>query len=147
MAQPTTIKGSKVTIQLEGPIGTWTAPCALSTKGIDFSADANEQNVPDCANPDLPTFTARVISTLSAAVSGAGILAMESLDEWRLWFDSGLEKNIRFKLDAPSAVNGGYYQMSAVLTAFSIGANIGELATVDVGIQSNGAWTWTPAVP
>lgn len=147
MAQPKTLKGSKVLIQLEGPVSTWTAPCALTTKGIVFTAETNDQNVPDCADPDLPTFTARVVATLSAAINGAGTLALESFDEWRLWFDSGLEKNIRFKLDAPSVDNGGWYQMSAVLNSFSIGANIGELATVDVGIQSNGAWTWTPNTP
>jgi len=147
MAQPKTIKGSKVLIQLEGPIGTWTAPCALNTKGIDFSADTNDQNIPDCTNPDAPTFTARTISTLSAAINGSGILALESLDEWRLWFDSGAAKNIRFKIDTISADNGGWYQMSAVLTGFSIGANQGELATIDVAIQNNGAWTWTAATP
>lgn len=143
MAQPKTIKGSKVLIQLEGPVGTWTAPCALTTKGINFSADTNDQNVPDCLNPDAPTFTARTISALNAAIEGAGILAMESFDEWRLWFDSGAAKNIRFKLDTIGADNGGYYQMSSVLTAFGIGANQGELATVDIAIQNNGAWTWT----
>lgn len=146
MAQPKTIKGSKVLIQIEEPPASWVAPCALSTKGIDFTADTNDQNVPDCDDPDAPQFVNRVVSTLSAAINGSGTLALESLDLWRQWFDSGLEKNIRFKIDAPAADNGGYWQMSAVLTAFSIGANIGELATVEVGIQNNGAWAWTDAV-
>jgi hypothetical protein len=148
MAQPKTIKGSKVLILLgDGttPTEVFAAPCGLTTKGITFTAESNDQNVPDCDDPDAPTFTARVIATLSAAINGAGILALESLEDWREWFDSGLEKNIRLKLDA-AAPEGGYYQMSAVLTSFAIGGNQGELATVDVGILSNGAWAWTPAV-
>lgn len=150
MARPTTLKGSKVLILLgDGatPTEAFVAPCALTTKGIEFAADTNDFNVPDCDNPDAPTFTERVVATLSATISGAGTLAMESFDEWREWFDSGLEKNVRFKLDAPSANNGGYWTMSAILSAFGIGAEQGGLATVDVTILSDGAWTWTDATP
>lgn len=149
MARPTTLKGSKVLIQLGNgatPTEVFTAPCALTTKGIEFAADTNDFNVPDCDNPDLPTFTERVVATLSATITGAGTLALESFDEWREWFDSGQEKNIRVKFDATAINNGGYYAMSAILTAFGLGAEQGGLATIDVTMQSNGAWTWTDAV-
>lgn len=149
MARPTTLLGSKVLIhisRLDSPAAFF-APCALTTKGIDFSADTNDFNVPDCNDPDAPTFTERVVSTLSATISGSGVLAMESFDDWRVWFDSGDARQIRFKLDTTSANNGGYYSMSAILTAFSIGAEQGGLATVDLTIMSNGGWTWTPATP
>jgi hypothetical protein len=128
------------------PTEAFVAPCALTTKGIEFGADTNDFNVPDCDDPDAPTFTERVVATLSATINGAGTLAMESFDTWRQWFDSGLEKNIQFKLDAPLADNGGHWTMSAILSAFGIGAEQGGLATIDVTIQSNGAWIWTPAV-
>jgi hypothetical protein len=148
MTRPTTIKGSKFLIQLEQDppgSGIFVAPCALTTKGIDFSAETNDFNVPDCDDPDAPTFTERVVSALSASVSGSGTLAMESLETWRMWLDSGLEKNIRVKIDAPLADGGGHWSMSAVITGFNVGANQGELATVELTIQSNGAWTWTDA--
>lgn len=147
MARPTTLKGSKFLIQIESLDSptVYVAPCALTSKSIDFSAETNDFNVPDCDDPDAPTYTERVIAALSAGVSGSGTLAMESLPTWSDWFDSGLERNIRVKLDALLADNGGYWQMSAVLTALNIGGNQGELATIEVTIQSNGAWTWTPA--
>lgn len=146
MARPTTIKGSKFLIQLESDTpGVFVAPCALTTKGIDFSAESNDFNVPDCDDPDAPTWTERVVSALSAGVSGSGTLAMESLSTWREWFLSGLEKNIRVKLDKPLADGGGHFAMSAVLTGFNLGANQGELATIEVSIASNGEVTWTDA--
>lgn len=147
MARPTTIKGSKFLIQLNdgsSPEG-FIAPCALATKGIDFSAETNDQNVPDCDDPDAPTWTERVVSALSAGVNGSGVLAMDSLPTWRAWFLSGLEKTIRIKLDETLANNGGYFELSAVLTGFNLGGNQGELATIDVTIQSNGEVTWTDA--
>jgi hypothetical protein len=35
--------------------------------------------------------------------------------------------------------------MSAILTSFNVGGNNGELATVEVGIASNGEITWVDA--
>lgn len=150
MARPTTVKGSKFLIELsdDGSPETFDAPCALTTKGINFSASTNDFNVPDCDDPDAPTWTERVISALSAEVTGSGTLAVESLPTWREWFLSGLEKNIRVTLvDSagvfPSPANPGSFEMSAVLTAFNLGANQGELATIEVSMQSNGEVTWT----
>lgn len=144
MARPSTVKGSKFLIRLgDGEeVETFAAPCALTTKGIDFAAETNDFNVPDCDDPDAPTWTERVISALSAGVSGSGTLAMESKSIWEAWFLSGLEKNIQVAIDIPEASGGGYYSMSAVLTAFNIGANQGELATIEVTIQSNGEVVW-----
>jgi predicted secreted protein len=139
------MKGSKFLIQLSDDASpeTFAAPCALTTKGIDFSAESNDFNVPDCDDPDAATWTERVVSALSAGVSGSGTLAMESLETWREWFLSGAEKNIRVKLDH---ADGGYFAMSAILTGFNLGGNQGELATIEVTIASNGEVTWTDAV-
>lgn len=147
MARPTTVKGSKFLIRLGGGGSpeAFVAPCALTSKSIAFSASTNDQNVPDCDDPDAPTWTERVVAALSAGVTGSGTLAMESLTTWRTWFLSGLEKNIQVWIDEDTY--GGYYAMSAVLTGFTQGANQGELATIEVEIQSNGAVTWTAGAP
>lgn len=147
MAKPKTLRGSKFLIQIEDSDSpaTYVAPCALTAKSIDFAAESNEFNVPDCSDPDAPTHTERVVSALSAGISGSGVLAMDALDTWRSWFDSGEEKNIRVKLDATLADGGGHWQMSAILTGLSVSGNTGELAQIEVTIASNGAWTWVPA--
>lgn len=147
MTKPITIKGSHVLIMLGNGASpeTFAAPCGLTTKAINLTATANEFNVPDCTNPDAPMFTERVISALSAGVTGNGVLDMNSLDEWRIWWLSGLAENIRVVIDETQALGGGYFAMSAVLTDLNIGGNQGELATVDVTIASNGPITWHAA--
>ena len=148
MARPTTMKGSKFLIQIrtntEDP-AEFVAPCALTTKGINFSAESNDVNVPDCDDPDAPAWTERVVSALSAGLSGSGTLAMESLPVWRAWFLSGEAKQIRAKLDLAAEAGGGYFAMSAVLSGLNIGANTGELATIEVTIASHGEVTWGAA--
>jgi Phage tail tube protein len=147
MTQPTTLKGSKVLIVLGNGASPemFAAPCGLTTKAINLSATANEFNVPDCDDPDLPMYTERVISALSAGVTGAGSLALEAYDDWRNWYFSAQPQNIRVVIDAPQAKGGGYYEMSAVLTAFNTIGNVGELATIDVTIASNGEFKWVAA--
>lgn len=145
MARPTTIKGSKFLIELGDGASpeTFDAPCALNTKGINFTATTNEVQVPDCDDPDAAQWIERVVSSLSATVPASGTLALESLETWREWFLSALEKNIRVHIVDANNVQPGYFSMSAVLTTFNLGANIGELASIEVSVDSNGAVTWT----
>jgi hypothetical protein len=121
------------------------APCGLTTKGLNLTAAVNEFNVPDCDDPDAPMFTERVISSLSAGVTGSGILDMGSFDEWREWHMSGLARNIQVTFSAPGIQGAGYFEMSAVLTTLNFTGNQGELVTVEIEIQSNGQYFWYPA--
>ena len=146
MARPTTMKGSQLLIELGdgGSPEVFTAPCALNTKGINMSATANEQQVPDCDTPDDPMWIERMIQTLSAAIAGSGTLALESYDIWRDWFLSGLERNVRVRFNV-SAPNGGHYIGAYVLTTFNTGGNQGELCTIEVEMQSDGEIAWANA--
>lgn len=147
MTQPTTMRGSHLLIMLGDGNSPeqFAAPCGLTTKGIDFAAAVNEFNVPDCDDPDAPMWTDRVVSALSAGVTGSGTLAMESLDDWRDWFLSGAVQNVQVSLDESAAVNGGYFSMSAVLSGFKLSGVVGELTQIEVTIASNGEVIWTDA--
>lgn len=146
MARPTTMKGSQLVLEL-GDGATpevFTAPCALNTKGINFTATANEQSVPDCDTPDDPLWIDRVIQTLSASITGSGILALESYATWRTWFLSGLARNVKVRFNV-AAPNAGSYIGEYVLTTFNTTGNNGELATVEVEMQSSGEVEWQAA--
>lgn len=147
MAQPTTIRATKLLVQLGDGASpeVFTAPCGLTTKGIDLTATTQDDEVQDCDDPDAPIWVARGIASLSAGISGSGTLAMESLETWRDWFLSGDPKNIRVKLDLPGASGGGYYAMSAVLTAFNQNGEGKGLVQASITIQSNGEVTWSDA--
>ncbi|QPC43489.1 phage tail protein [Kaustia mangrovi] len=151
MARPTTLSGSKLLIELgDGNVDPgpeeFAAPCALNSTGINLSGTTQDFEIADCDDLDAPVFVERVISALSAGVSGSGTLAMESFDEWRDWMLSGVAKNIRVKLDTTLANNGGYFSMSAVLTTLNITReNVKGLVQVEVELSSNGEVVWTDA--
>ena len=147
MAQPTTMNGSKLLIELGDGGGpeVFAAPCGLTTKGFTISGETNDFEVPDCDTPDAAVWIERVVRALSVNITGEGILAMESWDEWRLWAESAAAKNIRVKLDTTGALNGGYYSMSAVLNSLEVSGELKGKLQVSVAISSNGAATWTAA--
>lgn len=147
MAKPNTMKGSHLLILLGDGASpeTFASPCGLTTKAINMDASTNEFNVPDCADPDAPSWTERVVNALSASVPGSGVLSLADLADWRDWFLSGAARNIQVSLNETLALGGGYFEMSAVMTTFNISGNQGELANLEVAIQSNGPVTWVDA--
>lgn len=142
MAKPTTVKGSKFLILLgdQASPEVFSAPCGLSTKGIDFSASTNDVNVPDCDDPDAPQWTERVINALSASVTGSGVMAAESFAKWKDWFLAADSRNVQAKIDE---VTLGYFSGAFVLTGFRVTGNLGEKIQVELTMQNDGQVTYT----
>jgi len=148
LAKPTTLSAAKLLILLgDGatPTEAFTAPCGLTTKGINFSAASNDITVPDCDDPDAAAWSERVISALSGTVSGSGVLAMESLETWREFFFSGVSKNARVKIDTTLANNGGYFEGKFICTTFNLTGEIGNKIQVEIELQNDGEITWVDA--
>lgn len=147
MAKPKTAASSKLLILL-GDGATpevFTAPCGLTTKGLNFSAETNDVMVPDCDNPDDPAWTERVVSSLSGTITGSGVLAMESLPVWRAFFFSGAARNCRVRLAVPLADNGGHFEGRFLLTSFEITGEIGNKVQVSVELMNDGEVAWVAA--
>ena len=148
MAAPTTYSAKKLIIMLGdgGTPETFTAPCGLTTRGINFSKEANDVTVPDCDDPDLPAWTERSVRTLSASVSGSGILAAEAHDTWRAAFLNTDSINCRIKIDDTLANNGGYYQGRFHITQFNLTGEIGNKVQMEITLESDGQVSWVDAV-
>lgn len=150
MAQPRTLSFGNFRVYLGDGTSpeVFTAPCGFTQKSLTIDSATSDFQVPDCDSPEAPAWTTRAVTALSAAVSGSGVLAMASLDEWRNWALSGLEKNIRVEFNDTGANGGGYYQGPAILTslghAVALGSD-GNKAQLNVQIASSGAWAWTDA--
>lgn len=147
MAKPVTASASKLVVVLETATpGTFAAPCGITTKGISFAASSNDVAVPDCDDPDLPAWSERVISTLSATITGSGVLALESLDVWQDFWDGGAPKKARVRLDTTAANNGGYWEGKFILSRFGITGEIGNKIRLDaVELLNDGPVVWVPA--
>ncbi len=95
MTQATTLKFSQFLIQLgNGAVPeVFAAPCGLNSRGFSRTAATNDTNVPDCDNPDAPSWLDRDVVSLAAALSGSGVVADEDYDVWNTWWESGWSCN------------------------------------------------------
>lgn len=141
MVASTTFSGSKMLVLIgDGatPTEVFTAPCGLTTKGLNRSAETSESTTPDCTDPSLPVWTEREVVSLSWDASGAGVLASESVAMWDTWFKSGQPKNIRIEVySGPNA--GRKYSGAALLTQFNLTGERGNKVTVDTTLSGTGA--------
>lgn len=84
MAQPSTARFGKFRILLgnEAEPIVYTAPCGFTSKSLTLTKDLTDVTIPDCDDPDAVSWIGRDASTLSASVSGEGVLAAESVETW-----------------------------------------------------------------
>jgi hypothetical protein len=84
MAQPSTARFGKFRILLgnEADPIVYTAPCGFTSKNLTLTKDLIDVTIPDCDDPDAVSWIGRDASTLSASVSGEGVLAAESVETW-----------------------------------------------------------------
>lgn len=118
---------------------TFAAPCGLTTKGFNQTANMQETSVPDCADPDAPAYIERAVDTISSEISGSGVMATEAFTTWQAWFDSAASKNCRIY---PKGSSGGYWEGLFILSAFNLTVQRGQKVNVDVTMTSDGEYTW-----
>lgn len=145
MAKPTTVTGAKLLIQIGDGADpeVFAAPCGLNTKGINFGKETNDVTVPDCSDPEAPAWVERIATSLSAGVSGSGLLAQEALATWRGFFLDTDGKNCRIKIDG---AGWGHWAGNFICTTFNVTGEDGDKIQVEIELQSNGEVAWVDAV-
>jgi hypothetical protein len=116
----------------------FTDPCGANSKGFNRTANMNDTNVPDCADPDLPSWLERDVVSNSAEFPFAGVVAAESFEAWDDWFQSGDSKNIRIELGT-KIWNG-----RAKLANFNIQGERGQRISFTSSLVSDGAFVRAP---
>lgn len=142
MAKPTTKKYSQFLIQIGDGASpeTFSAPCGLTSKGFNQTKSMQETAVPDCNDPDAPSYSEKGVDTISSEISGSGVLAMEAFDTWNEFFNSTESRNCRIEI-----VGKGYWQGAFHLTTFNITAQRGQKINVDITLQNDGEYPWVDA--
>jgi len=146
MALATTVpfKNFKVFLGNGATPEVFTSPCGLTSAGLTLSKDTNSTVVPDCTDPDAAAWVERDVVSLSAAISGSGVLATESLATWEAAFVSTSPVNVRIQVDVPTV--GGYWTGAFHLTRFDPAGTRGNRVGVTIAMESDGNVTWV-AVP
>ena len=140
MAQPVTIKGGKVRVLLDlTGGGSYTSPCGFTNRSVTLSKALNEFSIPDCDDPDAIDWLGRDAVSLSMSVSGEGVLAAESVEDWLDAFYSvdSVAAKVEIEFPAKTITFTGAMHIESV----EIGANNGQRATANISMQSDGIMT------
>lgn len=142
MAKPDTFSGSMMLILVGDGASpeVFSAPCGLTTKGLNQTAETAESVVPDCDDPAAPAWTESEVVALSWGASGSGIQADEAVQVWEEWFASGLPRNVRIEM-YKGANAGRKYSGAALLTDFNRTGERGQRVQVEVTLKGTGALT------
>lgn len=148
MAKPTTQRPGAFSIWVGdgAPTEDFTSKtCGFTSKGIAFANGTADVTVPDCDDPDAPSWTERSVTAKSATLNGAGVMAEETFTFWNTWFADGLPKHVRIVLDITTA---GYWAGSFILSAFEVTGNQGDgKVQVSVTLLNDGPVTWATGAP
>ena len=140
MAEPTTITGEQILVQIETATpGTYAHPCLINTdRGIQWSSSVVSEVVPDCAAPSAPAWTRTEIDGLSGTISGAGMYDLASEEEFFDWWKSGANKSVKVKT---GGVGGGTFTGNFKLTEFGVTGSRKSRATASMTLISDGPVT------
>lgn len=138
MAKAVTIKSSGVLVMLgsgSSPI-VYAAPCGFTQRSITLTKNLEEVNIPDCDDPDAIDWIGRDATSLSMSVTGEGVAAEQSIEDWSDAMASVDSVPVRVELVFPTKTITWTGNMH--IESLEIGAANGGRATLNVSMQSDG---------
>ncbi|MFU0504116.1 phage tail tube protein [Pseudaminobacter sp. NGMCC 1.201702] len=138
MAAPVTAKFGKFRILLGDSASpmVYSAPCGFTSKSLTLGKSLSEVSLPDCENPDLPITIGRDVQSISASVSGEGVLAASSVETWLTAYESTDSVPVKIEVEFSTGVvtwTGNFH-----IESLELGAEQGGRVTLNVSMQSDG---------
>ena len=138
MAAPVTVKFGKFRVLLgdgSSPIN-YVAPCGFTSKSLVLSKNLTDVNIPDCDDPDAPAWVGRDVQSITASVTGEGVMAAESAETWMVAFEDTDSVPVRIEIEFP--LQTYVYTGLMHLSSMTLGAEAGGRVTNNVEMQSDG---------
>lgn len=143
MAQPTTAKFGKFRVLLGDGASPeqFTAPCGFTSKAFTLSKNLQEITIPDCDDPDAPFWIARDTESLSASITGEGLAAAESIQDWAdaSYSTEPVNARVEIEFDSGTLVFEGPFHVDS----FNPSAEQGGRVQLSISMQSDGQVTKT----
>jgi len=138
MAAPTTARFGKFRVLIGNdadPI-VYTSPCGFTSKSLTLTKDLTDVNLPDCDDPDAVAWVGRDASSLSASVSGEGVMAAQSVETWLDAWENSDSVPVKIEVEFPAKTVTWTGLMH--IATFTAGAEQGGRVTANVELQSDG---------
>lgn len=122
MARANPVKFSEFIVKIGdggSPSEAFAAPCGITTRSLNRSAERSIANLPDCDNEDLPSVQEGTVTSTSWTITGSGLLTVDALDTWDDWFESGAERNVQVTKVGAGANGGRTWSGRAHLTTLN----------------------------
>lgn len=149
MALAKVVRGKNLLIKVSDGGGTpvFAHPCLINAaRGIVFTAETNQTRIPDCDDPELIAWIKREKTAIGATINGAGVLHTADTEFYFNWVTSADPIAVRVELYGVTLANGGgYFAANFHCTSFELTGDIGDHVQSSIGLESDGAVTWTDA--
>lgn len=140
MAAPVTARFGKFRVLLDlAGTGTYTAPCGFTSKSLTLNKSLSEVSLPDCDDPDLPITIGRDVESISASISGEGVLAAAAVDTWLDAYES--TESVAVKVEIEFSTGTVTWTGDFHIESLEMGAEQGGRVTLNVSMQSDGTLT------
>jgi hypothetical protein len=138
MTQPTTARFGKFRVLLGDGNSPeqFVAPCGFTSKSLALSKNLTDINLPDCEDPGAPAWVGRDVESLTASITGEGVMAAESIEDWMDAFESTDSINVRVEIELPTVTY--VYTGRMHISSMTLGAEQGGRVTNNVEMQSDG---------
>lgn len=138
MTAPITARFGKFRVLLgsgSGPI-VYAAPCGFTSKSLTLSKSLSEVSIPDCDDPDKPITIGRDVESISASISGEGVLAAAAVTTWLDAYES--TDSVPVKVEVEFSTGTVTWTGAMHIESLEIGAEQGGRVTLNVSMQSDG---------
>lgn len=138
MAPPVTARFGKFRVLLgddADPI-VYAAPCGFTSKSLTLGKSLSEVSLPDCLDPDKPIVLGRDVESISASVSGEGVLAASAVVTWLEAYESAESVPVKIEIEFSTGIVTWTGAMH--LESLELGAEQGGRVTISVSLQSDG---------
>lgn len=121
------------------PTEAFTQACLVnSTRGVQFTCNFSDDEVPDCDNPTNPAQIFRNAQSISLSISGSGKVHTDDVKSYIDWLASGAAKNAKIRIGAVDATGSAEISCALKLSDFSVNAQRPDNAEVDISLVSHG---------
>lgn len=142
MAIITPLLGEQLLIQVGNGASpeVYSAPALINTtRGITWSTSTESEELIDLADQSATAITARYAKATDWKIDGAGMVSKADLKEYLLWAATPKARSIK----VTDAATGASWTMtgSAILTQLQVSGERRKASTVQISLESAGAWT------
>lgn len=139
-----TMKGTQLRIMIESQDtpNVFVHPCLINTqRGIQWTSTGNDEEIPDCDDPDAMAWTQHTKTGASGTITGAGKLDKTAVEDFFDWFNSDDARNVKIDVADVGAWEGQWK-----LTDFQITGDRGQVAEATITLKSHGVQVWNAGV-